>query len=135
MKKNMKTMLALAGLLALGATALIVKAQDNGGPQNGDGRNGPPMSGHRLPPVPAIIRALDANHDGVIDADEIANAVAVLKSLDKNGDGVLTPDEFDGRPHPPRPDKHDADNASRPNGGDSAGPPDDLPPGPPPDGE
>jgi hypothetical protein len=49
-------------------------------------------------PPPAIIDALDANHDGVIDADEIANAVAVLQKLDKNGDGKLTPDEFLGPP-------------------------------------
>ena len=41
--------------------------------------------------------ALDANHDGVIDANEIANAPAALKTLDKNGDGKLTPDEFMGR--------------------------------------
>ena len=38
--------------------------------------------------------ALDANHDGILDADEIANATAALKTLDKNGDGQLTPDEF-----------------------------------------
>ncbi|HTI73112.1 MAG TPA: phospholipid-binding protein, partial [Candidatus Limnocylindria bacterium] len=43
--------------------------------------------------------ALDLNHDGVIDADEIAQASASLKKLDKNGDGKLTPDEL----RPPRP--------------------------------
>jgi hypothetical protein len=43
-----------------------------------------------------LIGALDANHDGVIDADEIANAPQLLKKLDKNGDGKLTPDEFIG---------------------------------------
>ena len=48
---------------------------------------------------PAIIAALDANHDGVIDADEIANASAALKKLDKNGDGKLTREEYMG----PRP--------------------------------
>ena len=42
--------------------------------------------------------ALDANHDGVIDADEIANASAALRKLDKNGDGKLTMDEL----RPPR---------------------------------
>jgi Ca2+-binding EF-hand superfamily protein len=40
------------------------------------------------------MQALDLNHDGVIDADEIANAPAALKTLDKNGDGRLTPDEL-----------------------------------------
>ena len=93
MKKTMKLTLAM---LALGVSALAVHAQDaNGAP--GDNANGP--RGHR-PPPPAVIGALDANHDGVIDADEIANASAALKALDKNGDGKLTPDEFMGpRPH------------------------------------
>ena len=47
-----------------------------------------------------LINALDANHDKVIDAQEIANAPAALKTLDKNADGKLTRDEI----HPPRPD-------------------------------
>lgn len=44
----------------------------------------------------AIIDALDANHDGIIDSNEIAHAVEALKSLDKNNDGQLTADEFRG---------------------------------------
>jgi Ca2+-binding EF-hand superfamily protein len=62
------------------------------------------------------VTALDTNHDGVIDSNEIANAPAALKALDKNGDGQLTPDEYIG----PRPS--------------NAGGPDDNgnPPGPPP---
>jgi len=51
-----------------------------------------------MPPSP-LMEALDANHDGVIDANEIANASAALKALDKNGDGKLTLDEL----RPPRP--------------------------------
>jgi hypothetical protein len=53
------------------------------------------------PPVPMLIAVLDANHDAVIDAAEIANAPAALKTLDKNGDGQLTPAEYNpGRqPH------------------------------------
>lgn len=47
-----------------------------------------------------LIAALDVNGDGVIDAQEIANASAALKTLDKNGDGKLTRDEL----HPPRPE-------------------------------
>ena len=133
MKTNMKTMLALAGLLALGATALVVKAQDKGGLPNGNNAGGPPMRGHR-PPVPAIVAALDANHDGVIDADEIANAPAALKTLDKNGDGKLTPDEFMG-PRPQRPNGQGGGDANRPKGNDAGGPPDGMPPGPPPDGQ
>ena len=113
-------MLALAGMLALGAAAVVVNAQDNGGPQNG-----PPMRGGR-PPVPLIVAALDANHDGVIDAQEIANAPAALKSLDKNGDGKLTPDEFTG-PRPQRPG-----GSGRGPGGNPGADGNNLPPGPPP---
>ncbi len=50
-------------------------------------------AGRSLPASP-IIAALDTNHDGVIDADEIAHAVEALKSLDKNHDGKLTADEY-----------------------------------------
>jgi len=123
MKNKTKIIVALTGLLALGTAALVVNAQDNGGSQNGGGPNGPPRHGHH-PPVPAIVLAIDANHDGVIDADEIANASAALKTLDKNGDGKLTPDEFMGkRPGPPR----------NSNGGNESGnPADEGPAGPPP---
>jgi len=83
------------------------------------------MQGHRpLPPAP-LFQALDTNHDGVIDANEIANARASLKTLDKNGDGQLTQDEFDG-PRPARPSGA---------GGDNANAADEAPPGPPPGNE
>src|ERR1039458_4295892 len=74
---KIKTTLAI---LALGATVLGVGCSSN-------------MKGCRPPPSP-LMQALDVNHDGVIDADEIANAPAALKTLDKNGDGKLTPDEL-----------------------------------------
>ena len=143
MKTTMKTMLAL---LALGASVLAVGAQDDYPPQGGDGQNGPPPRGHHPPPLP-IVQALDVNHDGVIDADEIANASAELKTLDKNGDGIidageianastelksldkngdgqLTRDEF----CPPRPRGQDGPNGQ----GSSFGGGDNMPPGPPP---
>jgi len=94
MKTNMKITLAA---LALGATAFLAGAQDNnGGPPGGDpsefgGPGG--RGGHRPPPLP-IVTALDTNHDGIIDSNEIANASAELLTLDKNGDGKLTPDEY-----------------------------------------
>lgn len=99
---------ALLSLLALGASASLLLAQDNSGPQPPDG-NGPPRHGQGGPrgpggqrpgmggqqlPKPPIIAALDANNDGTIDADEIANASAALKKLDQNGDGKLTGDEL-----------------------------------------
>lgn len=100
--------------LGLGATALLV-AQD--APRIGDGGRPPRGGPHHRPPPPAIIAALDANHDGIIDATEIANASALLMSLDKNGDGKLTPDEFMG----PRPEGP---------GGPGGGPPPDGVEGP-----
>lgn len=87
MKTKLKGTLAL---LALGASAFAAAAQD--APQN-PSPDGMPSGGHRPPPLP-IVQALDVNHDGVIDSNEIANASAELKTLDKNGDGVLTPDEY-----------------------------------------
>ena len=45
-------------------------------------------------PLPLLVRTLDANGDGIIDAEEIANAPAALRKLDKNGDGKLTPDKY-----------------------------------------
>lgn len=90
---KIKSTLALA-LLALGTSALLVSAQDNNqdGPPGANRQSGPGMGGKR--PAPPVMTALDANHDGTIDADEIANASAALKTLDKNGDGKLTQDEL-----------------------------------------
>ena len=120
----MKNKIAIAlAVLALGASALVASAQDNNTPPNGVGQDwqgGPGGPGGRMgrrPPPSPLMEALDVNHDGVIDADEIANAPAELKTLDKNGDGKLTQDEL----RPPRPPM-DGD----PNSGN------DRPPGPPP---
>lgn len=112
MKTTMKTMLVL---VALSASALLVNAQDGpppggqrpfrgqggpGGPGGAGGPGGPGGPGmRRMPPSP-LMEVLDANHDGVIDEAEIANASAALKTLDKNGDGKLTQDEL----RPPRPE-------------------------------
>ena len=95
-----KTMTLAATLLALAASATLAGAQDNGdpapgGPPNGDGNGFRPQR----PPLPAVVRALDANHDGIVDSNEIANASTALKTLDKNGDGKLTMPELMG----PRP--------------------------------
>ena len=97
MKRWMWTfcILAVAGV----ATAI---AQPPGGPGGPGGRGGPgggqgggpggPGGGGR-PPMP-IIEALDADHDGVISAEELKNASAALLALDKNKDGKLTEDEY-----------------------------------------
>ena len=79
----MKTAAITFGL-ALALSTFNVHAQNGGNAQGGEHKR----------PIPPIIAALDANGDGVIDADEIANASAALKKLDKNGDGKLTRDEI-----------------------------------------
>ena len=97
-----KSLLTLAAML--GALSLTAFAQDAGGPppkggpggQGGQGQGGQGM--RRTMPQPAIIKAIDANNDGEISADEIAGASAALKKLDKNGDGKLTRDEYLGKP-------------------------------------
>jgi hypothetical protein len=103
MKLNRIIMLAAAILLPAGS----LLAQNDGPPDGPPpGENGGPGHGrhHRHPPMP-IIMALDVNHDGIISADEIANAPAALKTLDKNGDGQLTKDEY----MPPPPPRRDGD--------------------------
>ena len=98
------------GFVTIGAAATLLVAQDNqrpgGGnrPQAGQGQGvqggaggrfgGASGGGQRVMP---LVEALDANHDHMIDATEIANASAALKKLDKNGDGKLSPDEFMGQ--------------------------------------
>src|SRR5436190_873803 len=125
----MKLQKILVLALALAGSALILTAQDQGAPPQGNppdqglggpggpGRPGP--RGRRLPIHP-LMKALDANGDGTIDEQEIANAVAALKTLDKNGDGKLTPDEL--RPPFPPPGQHGP-------GGPGFGPPPDGQPG------
>jgi hypothetical protein len=109
MKMTMKLTLTLA---ALAATAFMAQAQDNGGPPDGGPPNGGPPDGQgfrRPPPLP-LAMALDVNHDGIIDSNEIANASAELLTLDKNSDGQLTTNEYlpppppdaDSSFHPPR---------------------------------
>lgn len=88
MKKVLPSLL-LAGFTA--GLATLAFAQTN--PPGPHGRG--PRPRHPDP----LVRALDTNHDGIISADEIANAPASLKALDQNGDGVLTIDEI----RPPRP--------------------------------
>lgn len=89
----------LAGCLLLAVVAAGLHAQERR-PEGGRGRGegGPP------PRMNPLFAALDANGDGVIDEQEIANAPAALKKLDRNGDGKLTEEEvrpaFGGRGGP-----------------------------------
>lgn len=96
MKTTIKTMITL---LALGLAAVAAQAQDNGAPPDGGPPGGPNGPRHHRPPPLPLLLALDVNHDGIIDSNEIANASAELLTLDKNGDGQLTTNEY----MPPRP--------------------------------
>ncbi len=92
-----RTLLALA---LAGATITAIAANEErplppggpGGPSSPGGPGGP--GGGRPRMIPPLMEALDANHDGILDADEIRNASAALLKLDKNGDGKLTEDEL-----------------------------------------
>lgn len=57
------------------------------GGREGMGRGGP----GGLDP---LVTALDLNHDGTLQSDELAAAPASLRTLDKNKDGQLTGDEY-----------------------------------------
>ncbi len=103
----MKTNVSILALALAGALNLSTAAQDakgpgqrphppgaaGQGPEGRPGRGGGPLGG-----------ALDANHDGVIDASEIANASVALATLDKNNDGKLTVDEVRPPHRGPRPE-------------------------------
>lgn len=104
---------------------------DQNGPPQGPPPGGPggPGGHHRPPPV---IEVLDANHDGVIDASEIANAAQALKKLDRKGTGELTIPELLGPPpgrgpQGPPPDQGGPDDQQPPaqsgSNGQEGGPP------------
>ena len=91
MKRKTNLMAGIA-TLALSVAACAAFGQDPG--------NEPPPP---PPPVPPVIRALDTNHDGIIDADEIANAPQSLRTLIKSGSTQLTIPDLLG---PPRHGRH-----------------------------
>lgn len=113
----MKTLLIS---LAMAATAIIAQAQPEGGGNPpggrppGGGPGGPGPDGGRRP-VPPLLAALDADKNGELSAEEIANAVTALKTLDKDGDGKISKEEL--RPAmPPRPEGGGAGNGEGPRG-------------------
>jgi Ca2+-binding EF-hand superfamily protein len=66
----------------------------SGGRGDGGPGEGPDGRGRGPGGMDLLFRALDANHDGMLQADEIAAAPAALRLLDKNKDGSLTADEY-----------------------------------------
>ncbi|MBS1816033.1 MAG: EF-hand domain-containing protein [Acidobacteria bacterium] len=62
------------------------------------GRDAKPGSASGFLRADFIINALDTNHDGVIEADEVAHASVSLRALDVNHDGTLSAEEIRVRP-------------------------------------
>jgi Ca2+-binding EF-hand superfamily protein len=83
-------------LIVFALTTAALQAQEFGR----GGRGGPEGGYMRTNP---IARALDADHNGVISADEIANSPVALRTLDRSGDGAIGYEEL----LPPRPDGSD----------------------------
>ncbi|UCF32892.1 MAG: hypothetical protein JSV78_11225 [Phycisphaerales bacterium] len=124
----MKHVIGLGFVLVVVGIVGIALAQDSGAPnavQAGANEGEPaappvpcdrPM--HRGEPGPragCLMRVLDADKDGTLSAEEIANASAALLTLDQDGDGALSDEEL-RPPRPPRGEKfverlmsHDAD--------------------------
>lgn len=91
----MKRSIVIAALLVATGGLLVVGQQTPAQVRQGlrQQRQTVQQQRARIPRSP-ILDVLDANKDGVIDKEEIAQAAEALKKLDKNGDGKLTPDEY-----------------------------------------
>jgi Ca2+-binding EF-hand superfamily protein len=109
------TTLSICAVVALALSISFSQAQDGNRPQGGpggEGGRGPGGEG-RGPGGPGgrggdrgnfmrmmpIMKALDANEDGELSAEEINNSVVALKKLDKNSDGKISAEEL--RPEMP----------------------------------
>lgn len=95
MMKN--TIVVLTGLAAaLSLQPLEAQTASQPGASGGIGLSAKPSAG--LAEAGAakapLLAALDLNHDGTIDADEISAAPKSLVALDKNKDGKLSADEY-----------------------------------------
>ena len=73
-------------LATLSMSSLAHAQRGEGGPRGGQ------RGGQR--PASPMMTALDANQDGKLSAEEIANAATALKTLDKNKDGVIDANEL-----------------------------------------
>jgi len=112
MKTKCITLIALA--VGLSAFNMVAQPERPPGPRPGGREGGPDGPRHKMM-VPPLIVALDANKDGTISADELANASAAVKSLDKNGDGAIQVEEL--RPKPPEGEGKDGERKGPPPGG------------------
>ena len=78
-------------ILATLSMSSLAHAQ-RGGQRGEGGPRGGQRGGQR--PASPMMTALDANKDGKLSAEEIANAATALKTLDKNKDGVIDANEL-----------------------------------------
>lgn len=86
------------------------------GPRDGDRpdrdrgpRDGEHRDGDRPQPRGPIFDLLDRNHNGVLESEEIDQAIVVLRKMDRNGDGRLAGDEFGQRREGDRPPMRDGE--------------------------
>lgn len=89
----MKKLAYIIAGLSLGAAAILpaqtTSSDDTGkGPRHGRGPHGPGRSGS------PIVRALDADKNRELSAEEIANAPAALRALDRDNDGSVSVADF-----------------------------------------
>lgn len=91
----MKTPILLSIVTGLAAFTAIAQENDTQGAGNQNNQN----DERKGPPPSRLVLVLDADHDRVISAEEIAASSDALETLDKNADGELTRDEF-ARPRP-----------------------------------
>ena len=87
MNRLIQVVMVLALCALITSPAGAQPPRGSGGQRSGGSPRGGPGDGG---PGRAIMRALDADRDNEISADEIANAIVVLKGLDVDGDGKLT---------------------------------------------
>ena len=78
----MHKFILMFAILATVSMSSIATAQRAGGPRGGQR------------PASPLMMALDADKDGKLSAEEIANATVALKTMDKNADGLLDSTEL-----------------------------------------
>ena len=110
MKKRYLIAIAVFSILSIA----VVPAEEpdrRKGKGKGEEPGRPPGGGRgdMMKHMPVLV-ALDADKDGKISSEEIANASAALKTLDKNDDGALTLEEL----RPPRPPRGEEPRGKRP---------------------
>ncbi|REJ71078.1 MAG: hypothetical protein DWQ34_14315 [Planctomycetota bacterium] len=80
-------------VLKLGCAAVIGGLMVGTAGAQDDEQEGRPRRGNFLRLIP-VIAALDTDEDGVLSAEEIADATKALKTLDKDEDGTLSAEEM-----------------------------------------